>query len=171
MIKKVFLLSMASVLVSLSAVCYAADRITLPNSTISLESPSGFTKLSDAEMAKKFKGANAPKFATGNASRGTTIAYELKPVPVKDSELDKGLIALAGAVDKQIPGVSWVKKEIIELAGKRWIYLEMKSAASNANIHNIMLVTPFENQMLVLNFNSTTDEFPKNEKALRASLS
>jgi hypothetical protein len=149
---------------------HGASRTVIPNSTVSLEIPDGFTPLSASEIATKYKGANAPKFVMGNAKRGTSIAYELKPVPVKDSELEKGLAVMVSGVDKQLPGATWIRKEIIEQAGKRWIILEMKSKASNADIHNIIMITPFENQMLVFNFNSTTDEFPKFEKALRSSL-
>ena len=41
---------------------------------------------------------------------------------------------------------------------------------SRTTIHSIMIFTGYKGQMLLFNFNSTQDEFPKWEKALRESL-
>ncbi len=46
----------------------------------------------------------------------------------------------------------------------------MMSRAVDTDIHNIMLVTPFRGGMLMFNFNSTREEFPRMEGALRRSL-
>ncbi|KXO08343.1 hypothetical protein AKG98_1942 [Moritella sp. JT01] len=69
-----------------------------------------------------------------------------------------------------IPGVEWKKKEIIELSGKKWVYLEMFSNAIDTEIHNIMLITSYGKEMLIFNFNSAKGEFPKYEDKLRASI-
>ena len=49
-------------------------------------------------------------------------------------------------------------------------YLELQSNAIDADIHNIMLLTSYGKQQLVLNFNSTTEEFDKYQSGLRASI-
>lgn len=46
----------------------------------------------------------------------------------------------------------------------------MTSSAVDTDIHNIMLITGIGEEMLVFNFNSTREEFPQVEKALRASI-
>ncbi|NIP94170.1 MAG: hypothetical protein GWO24_12230 [Akkermansiaceae bacterium] len=58
----------------------------------------------------------------------------------------------------------------MRLAGRKWIYFEMTSTAVDTNIHNMTLMTGFEGQMLVFNFNSTREAFPRVEKALRKSM-
>ena len=64
----------------------------------------------------------------------------------------------------------WKRKEIIEMAGQRWIFLEMTSSAIDTDIYNIMLITPFDGKMLIFNFNSTKEDFAEQEAALRASV-
>lgn len=148
----------------------AQTKLTLPNSTVSFEAPDGFTQLSAEEIALKYPRGNPPKQVTGDARRTTSIAYDLKNNRLPESELEKGLAFFSDNLGKMIHGLVWKRKEIIELEGKRWIYLEMTSTAIDTDIHNIMLVTPHEGKMLMFNFNSTKEEFAKNELALRASL-
>lgn len=75
------------------------------------------------------------------------------------------LARMLTAVD---PKVEWKDQQIIELAGRKWGCLEM--IYSRTTIHSIMIFTGYKGQMLLFNFNSTQDEFPKWEKALRESL-
>jgi hypothetical protein len=48
--------------------------------------------------------------------------------------------------------------------------METTSSAIDTDIYNIMMLTGYDNRMLIFNFNSTKEDFPKFEKALRASL-
>ena len=69
-----------------------------------------------------------------------------------------------------IPGIQWKKNEIIEHSGQKWLLMEMTSNAIDTNIYNMLLLTGHEGKMLVFNFNSTKEDFPKYEAALRKSL-
>jgi hypothetical protein len=153
-----------------SFVLHAGPKLTVPDSTVYFEAPDGFTPLTSAEIALKYPRGNPPKQVAGDARRTTSIAYDLKNNRIPETELEKGLAFFGDNLGKMIPGVVWKRKEIIELQGKRWIYLEMTSAAIDTDIYNIMLVTPHEGKTLMFNFNSTKEEFAKNELALRASL-
>jgi hypothetical protein len=122
------------------------------------------------QLGVKFPRTNPPKYVIGNARRGTSIAYDLKPTPIKEAELEKGLATFETLMARVVPNLVWKRKEIIEQAGQRWIYLEMTSSAIDTDIYNIMLVTPFDGKMLVFNFNSTKEEFVNQEAALCASV-
>lgn len=69
-----------------------------------------------------------------------------------------------------ILGLEWKENKTITLAGRKWGYLEMTTTAVDTNIYNIMLFTGHNGQMLVFNFNSTKEEFPKYEQALRKAV-
>ena len=71
---------------------------------------------------------------------------------------------------RAIANLVWKRKEIVEMQGQRWIWLEMTSSAIDTDIYNIMLITPFDGRMVIFNFNSTKEEFAQNEAALRASV-
>ncbi len=148
----------------------AAEKISIPGTTVSLEAPTGFTPLTSAEIKLKYPRNNPPQYVVGNTRRSTSIAYELKPNAIKEAELEKGLAVFETVLSRAIPNVVFKRKEIIEQAGQRWIYLEMTSSAIDTDIYNIMLITPFDGQMLVFNFNATKEDFATQEAALRASV-
>ena len=106
----------------------------------------------------------------GTRTGSTTIAYDLKSNKIPEDKLDDVRKAFKGVFDRVIPGIQWKKNEIIELAGRKWIYLEMTSKAIDTDIYNILLVTGYEGKMLIFNFNSTKEEFPKYEAKLRKSI-
>jgi hypothetical protein len=145
-----------------------AETVYLDGKNISFEIPAGFTPLSKEEIAIKYPSARAPKYVIGNETAGTTIAYDIKPDNISD--LDGFKSYMTHMFPKMVPGLVWKENKIITLSGKRWLYMEITSKAINADIYNIMLFTDYNGQMLVFNFNSTKEEFPKYEKSLRASL-
>ena len=149
---------------------FAREKITIPGSTVTLEAPIDFTPLTAEEIAVKFPRTKPPGYVVGNARRTTTIAYDLKPHPIKDDTLEQGLEVFGTIMGRIVANVVWKRKEIISMAGQRWIFLELTSSAVDTDIYNIILITPFEGQMLIFNFNSTKEDFPKQEAALRASV-
>jgi len=72
--------------------------------------------------------------------------------------------------DRVVPSIEWKKSEVIELSGKQWVLMEMTSSAVDTDIHNIMLVTGVEKEMLIFNFNSTKEDFKLHEALLRESV-
>ncbi len=148
----------------------ATEKVNIPGTTVSLQAPTGFTALTEAEIALKFPRTRPPKYVVGNARRTTSIAYDLKPQAIKDAELEEGLRVFETMLGRAIPNLVFKRKEIIEQGGQRWIYLEMTSTAIDTDIYNIMLITPFDGKMLMFNFNATKEDFATQEAALRASV-
>ena len=147
-----------------------AERFAVPETSVSFEAPAGFTPLTDDEIKVKYLSSRAPRFVLGNASRGTTIAYDIKPNKIPDSELEKAMAAFEQMFTRIIPGIVWKRRDIVQRVGQRWIELEATSNAIDTDIHNVMLITPYEGKMLMFNFNSTKEQFPKFERELRISI-
>ncbi len=170
-----FIRSTATLLLGLAlaittSTLFAREKISIPGSTVSLDAPAGFTPLTAAEIAAKFPRTRPPGFVVGNARRTTSIAYDLKPLPIKDDTLEEGLEVFGSMMGRMVPNLVWKRKEIISMAGQRWIFLELTSSAIDTDIYNIMLITPFDGKMLIFNFNSTKEDFAHQEAALRASV-
>ncbi|MEF8697876.1 MAG: hypothetical protein V5B32_10475 [Candidatus Accumulibacter sp. UW26] len=147
-----------------------AATFSLPEAGVSFQAPDGFTKLSAQEIAIKYPASPAPSFVVGDHRRTTSIAFDLKPNALPADRLPEAKAAFESFFDRRIPRVEWKQKKLIELQGQQWIYLEMTSRAVDTDIHNIMLVTPRYGKMLMFNFNSTREEFPHMETALRKSI-
>lgn len=148
----------------------SADPVKVADTEVTFEAPEGFKPLSKEIIAAKWPTDRAPAYAIGTPSGSTTVAYDLKPNHIPQEALPEIQKSFTDVFGRMIPGIVWKKNEIIEHSGQKWLLLEMTSNAVDTDIHNIMLMTGYEGKMLVFNFNSTKEDFPKYEAALRKSL-
>jgi len=110
------------------------------------------------------------QWAFGNDTGATTIGIGLTQYDISEVALSELLNQYKESFSRMVPGIKWIESKVIELSGAEWLYLELQSNAIDADIHNIMLLTSYGKQQLVLNFNSTTGEFDKYQSGLRASI-
>lgn len=153
----------------LSSSILFAKTITVEGTSVTFEAPEEFSPLTQEIMDIKWPSNRAPNFAIGNASAATTIAYDYK-TDVSGATLPILQEQFAYTFNRVIPGIEWIKNEIIMLDGQEWIMFEMTSNAIDTDIHNLLLVTILDNKLLMFNFNSVKSEFPKYESALRQSI-
>jgi len=147
-----------------------ADQIEIESTGITFDSPADFTVYTEELISKKWPSNQAPKWAVGNETGSTTIAYDIKPSDISQAPLDEVLKSFEQLLERMVPGLEWIEKDVITIEGKEWIFLEMTSNAVDADIYNIMLVTSYEQEMLIFNFNSTVADFSQYETELRNSI-
>ena len=147
-----------------------AEPIKVADSEVTFDPPEGFKPLSKEIIAAKWPSNRAPTYAVGTSTGSTTVAYDIKPNDIPQEALPEVQKSFTQLFERIIPGLAWKKNEIIEHSGQKWLMVEMTSNTVDTDIYNIMLVTGFEGKMLVFNFNSTKEDFPKYEAALRKSL-
>jgi hypothetical protein len=147
-----------------------AAEVSIPGSTVSFQAPEGFTELTKTEIQSKWLRGSPPLYAIGNPRRTTTVAYDIKNHKIPESELEEALNAFEKMFNRVIPGISWKKKEVVVIKGKRWMHLEMTSFAMDTDVYNIILCTPYEGKLLIFNFNSTKEDFPQLQAELRKSI-
>lgn len=131
--------------------------------------PEGFDPLTADMLTRKWPTLKVPpQYAIGNDSGLTTIAYDFKKNP--DLSLDELMVGMIFTFNRVVDDIKWIDQGFIEIDGQEWIYLELTSNSADKNIHNMMLITEMGSELLMLNFDSTKEEFPLYEKALRASI-
>ena len=59
-------------------------------------------------------------------------------------------------MQQRMPGLQWLKREMLTLNGVRWVHLEMTTRAIDTTIYNDIYFTSFAGKMLGFNFNATT---------------
>jgi len=147
-----------------------AGVIELGDTGITFVAPDEFEPLSQEIIDIKWPNKNGPSFVVGNERASTTIAYDVKPLDLSNADLDEVRAAFEQTFNRVIPGIQWKENSIIEHEGRSWVYLEMTSKAIDTDIYNIMMLTGVGQKMVIFNFNSTKEDFPKYEKVLRQSL-
>lgn len=156
-------------LIALSSTLFA-EPVKVADTEVTFVAPEGFKPLSKEMIATKWPTNRAPAYAVGTPSGSTTVAYDLKPHHIPQEALPEVQKSFTQLFERMIPGIEWKKNEIIEHSGQKWLLMEMTSNAVDTDIYNIMLMTGYEGKMLVFNFNSTKEDFPKYESELRKSL-
>jgi hypothetical protein len=147
-----------------------AQRVAVPETSVTFEAPEGFTALTQEEINALYPLNTRPKYVIGNARRSTVVAFELKPLPLSDAGLPEVLEALGQQLQQIVPSIEWIERKLTELEGQRWLYLEFTSPGMGSSVHNIIVATPIAGRSLFVSFNSTKEEFPKAEEQLRRSL-
>ena len=148
------------------------ERVQFKEGRVSFVPPAGFKPMSKEDINVKFgrKGAAyAPDFAYSNERQNVSVAVGfrgsgLPPIPLE--ELQKMMEA---QLEKSIPGVEWIEREIITRNGTRWVRLHLKAAAIDTGIINDMYFTVFDGQLLLFNFNSTIAQYETHKESLRKS--
>jgi hypothetical protein len=144
-------------------------RFTFADGGVSFLAPPGFTALTPEEIAVVFPRQGAPRHAVGNARRTSTIAYDLLDQKAPSNNLDE----LRQALMKnfvQLPKIKWVANEVRRIGNRDWAYLEFTALLTDRGVHNIVLLSVHNRRLLLFNFNSNVVEFPRLERALRASM-
>lgn len=156
---------------ALTSVCLAKE-VNIADSGITFNAPDEFVPLPLPQeiIDAKWPSSRAPRWVIGNASGATTIAYDIKPNDISAVPLTRLMSHFKTTFNRIVPGIEWIKSEIIEISGAKLVYLEMTSNAIDTDIHNIMLLTSYGKQMLIFNFNSTKEEFSRYESELRNSV-
>jgi hypothetical protein len=146
-----------------------APRVVFADGYVSFMAPLDFTELTSEEIATKFPLGVPPRRAIGNARRTTSISFDLLDQPAPSTDLN----ALRGSLMQsfaQLPKLKWIASEVRRAGSGNWAYLEFTCAAADQEIHNVMLLSVYKDRPLLFNFSSTVVEFPRFERALRASM-
>ena len=145
-------------------------RVSLYDGIVSFVPPEGFTPPSEEVIRRKFPNATSPASVYANARTTTSIAVSYHPAQaLTPDQLPEFKSFMKSMFDKQQPGLEWLKDELVEINGVRWVHFEIVTAAVDAKIHNDMLFTSVDQRMLLFNFNSTLSEYAKYEAALARS--
>ncbi|MGB5412647.1 MAG: hypothetical protein WBN09_14025 [Woeseiaceae bacterium] len=147
-----------------------AGTIEIEDTGVTFVAPDEFEPLSQEVIDIKWPNKNGPRFVVGNERATTTIAYDVKAQDISGADMDELRASLEQTFNRIIPGIQWKENSVIEHEGRNWVYLEMTSNAIDTDIYNIMMLGGVGQEMIIFNFNSTKEDFPKYEEELRQSL-
>jgi hypothetical protein len=87
----------------------------------------------------------------------------------RDEGLDELKKFLEAQLERSLPKVEWIGREVVVRDGRRWIHLHLKAGAIDTDVVNDIHATLFGGQLLMFNFNSTTAQYEKYKEGLHKS--
>lgn len=148
------------------------ERVQLKDGRVSFVLPAGFKPMSKEDINFKFGrngAAYAPEFAYSNERQNVSVAVGFNGSGFQAAQLDELKKFFEAQLERSIPGVEWIEREIITREGRRWIHLHLKAKAIDTGIINDMYATIFDGQLLLFNFNSTIAQYENYKESLRKS--
>lgn len=147
-----------------------AGVVEIEGGDIAYRPPEGFVVLADEVTRLKFPiGDFEGTHVLGTEDGSVSVIAGVRPHSIPEGGLDeyrdklsRGLLSVSG-------GMKVLKNETIEINGRKWGLLEIISKALDTDIHNIMVFTPYKGKVLIFNFNSTAEQYPRYGALMRAS--
>jgi hypothetical protein len=146
----------------------SAATVTLPEAGLTFNAPDGFTPLDPEEIGLLYQTDRPPKYAIGNEARTTTIGYDLQETLIRPEQLKEAKAAVESQLQRSLPKLVWKQRELTTLHGQQWDGSDGEGA--DVEFHDIIMLTSRHGRLLRISFNSTQEEFPVIEKALRKSI-
>lgn len=147
-----------------------ARRVALFDGMVSFAPPPEFSPLSEEIISVKFPEAKGPGVVYGNSRTTVSIAITYPPQRIlRPEQLPDFKTFMESFMEQQKKGMQWLRKEFVEINGRRWIHFEFISQAVDTKIHNHMYLTSMDERVLMFNFNSTIEEYDRYKDALERS--
>jgi hypothetical protein len=107
--------------------------------------------------------------AYSNEPQNVSVAVGFGGSGLRAAQLDELKKFLEAQLERSIPGVEWIEREIVTRNNTRWIHLHLKAKAIDTGIVNDLYATVFDGQLLLFNFNSTIAQYDSHKESLRKS--
>jgi len=146
-------------------------RAQFRDGRISFVPPAGFKAMSKEDITFKFgrSGAVQPEFAYSNERQNVSVAIGFVGSGLRAEQLDGLKKVLEADLERRLPGLEWIERELVTREGRRWLRLHLKSQAIDTGVVNDMYATIFDGQLLTFNFNSTVAQYDNYKESLRRS--
>ena len=150
----------------------AQEPVRIGDGRISFVPPEGFKPMSREDILFKFgrKGAaEAPEVVYSDERQSVSVAVGFRGRNLSAERLPELRRVLEADLERNLKGLEWRTREIIELNGVRWIHFNLKAAAIDTDVVNDMYGTVFDGRLLTFNFNSTVAQYDGHKESLEKS--
>lgn len=152
-----------------SAGATKVNVFTLAEGHVRFVAPPGFSALTPAELAAKYRRPDPARRVVGNAKRTTTIRYEMG-MEVHSTDTEEGRKAIAEGYQQQLAKLKWIVNKVSRIKGREWMQFEFTASPTGVEFHNIVQMSIYDGHLLMFTCATPSTEFPSVEPALRASM-
>ncbi|WP_174715122.1 hypothetical protein [Vibrio penaeicida] len=127
------------------------------NGKVSILAPKSFVQLSDELIEIKYPSKNKPIEVLGDETASVTLAFHYTDKPLKPSQIIKAHKFLSASFRKNYPEATWIRDEVIEKNGQKFMVMELITPTIDTKVHNIIYGTSVNERYLTVNFNTTVE--------------
>ena len=145
-----------------------ATPLSLEGGNITIDLPDGFALMAPEEKTRLFPREDSEVYSS--ADDMAAIAFGFKSVPLRPDQLPLLKSVLPTDLVRAVPGLQWIKSDMVDLDGTKWIYCEFISPAPGGDFHSYYLFTSYRGLEYVISFHIRVSAFATWSAAVDKSL-
>ena len=130
---------------------------TVINGKLSLLISQRFSVMDDQALQLKYPSERRPTLVYANESGSINIAINHSRDRMPQTELGAFHKQMDGMFRKLYPSATWFNSGVIDVNGRQWINLDLRTPAAETEIRNIIVATSLAGRLLLVSFNVTRE--------------
>ncbi|WP_145090002.1 hypothetical protein [Rosistilla carotiformis] len=122
---------------------------------LSLLLPEDFSEMDEERLKLKYPNELRPTLVYTNKSAAINVAINYTTKRMRRSEIGAFHQQMEGTYRKFHPTATWFHSGVVDIDGRNWIKLDLRTPASDTEIRNIMVGTSVKGRLLLVSFNVT----------------
>ena len=105
----------------------------------------------------KYPSEQRPTVVYSNPTGSVNVALNHTGNPVRPADIPAVHEAVDSMFRNLYPSARWYRSELIQIGGKRFFMLDLRTPAIDTEVRNLMVGTSFEGRLLLFTFNAVRD--------------
>ena len=131
---------------------------TMINGKLTLLIPQGFSIMDEEMLKLKYPSERRPTLVYTNELGSINIAINHTKDRIQQSDIAAFHQRLDGMFRNLYPSATWFESGVIDINGREWLTLNLRTPAIDTEIRNIMIGTSVEGRLLLVSFNVTREQ-------------
>ena len=147
------------------------DRSVLDDKVVLLL-PATFALMGEEMLRLKYPSERRPTEVYTNPAGSVNVALNHTSNPVRPADLAAVHGAVEATFKKLYPSARWYDSKLVQIGGKRFFKLDLRTPAIDTEVRNLIVGTSFEGRLLLVTFNTVraleTDWVPIDARILNS---
>ena len=131
---------------------------TVLNGKLSLLVPEDFSEMDDEMLRFKYPSERRPTLAFTNKSASINVAINHTKDRMPQSEISVFHKQMDGMFRNLYPSATWFESGVVDINGRQWLTLNVRTPAVDTEIRNIMAGTSVDGRLLLVSVNFTREQ-------------
>ncbi len=131
---------------------------TVINEKLTLLIPQGFSIMDEEMLRLKYPSERRPTLVYTNESGSINIAINHTKDRIQQSDIAAFHRQMDGMFRNLYSSATWFESGVIDINGREWLTLNLRTLAIDTEIRNIMVGTSVEGRLLLVSFNVTREQ-------------
>ncbi|QDO99889.1 hypothetical protein [Thalassotalea sp. PS06] len=144
-----------------SSIASEFTEIFALNGKVSIQAPKEFGPMPANILEIKYPASTRPTEVLSDATGEVTLAFNHTNNAMSPAQVERAHASISKMFHNMYASATWLRDEVIEQNGQKFMVMELITPAADTQIHNIMYGTSVDGRFLLAAFNTTEEQSEK----------